>query len=262
MFEDEDGDGEIDGVEIIDDSKNGYIKVSGSYPTCGCECSMTIGAFKDIKGEYTFIEFEERSCSWTKKISSNKQLELLFPDSFGISEFIPDIDENNIEKAVFYLKMEIPRFGTDTKVSIELIPFGINEKSERLMTFQYSENKGYVNCKSLYRIRDMVSEIENETTIDYILSKQFDNIQQNDKQVIEKSIGEDSSRFKSFDELSDYLIGLKEAFDYFNLIENSSVILAWDKTAGRFYIKEKIKTSNSINFINFLKENSYWSPMC
>jgi hypothetical protein len=34
LLEDMDGDGKVDG-DIVDDTKNGYLSVSGSYPTCG-----------------------------------------------------------------------------------------------------------------------------------------------------------------------------------------------------------------------------------
>ncbi|MBN1638701.1 MAG: hypothetical protein JW866_07030, partial [Ignavibacteriales bacterium] len=126
MFEDYDEDGKIDYDELIDDSKNGYLKISGSYPTCGCSCTHTVGAYKGNDGKYTFVEEEEWTCSWTKTISSNKDLSEIFPNNFGINTFIPRAEntiDNNV--ALFYLDIEIPRVGTDTEVSIKVIPFGL-----------------------------------------------------------------------------------------------------------------------------------------
>ena len=38
--------------EIIDDCSNGYLKVSGVWPTCGCGCSSIVGAYKKTDGSY------------------------------------------------------------------------------------------------------------------------------------------------------------------------------------------------------------------
>ncbi len=86
-FVDEDGNGKPD-CTIIDDSKNGYLQVSGSYPECGCECTSTVGAYVNKSGEYIFLQSEIFTCSWEKRIYSNKNLNELLPKDFDISTFI------------------------------------------------------------------------------------------------------------------------------------------------------------------------------
>ncbi|MDH5599053.1 MAG: hypothetical protein OEY34_08010, partial [Cyclobacteriaceae bacterium] len=44
--------------ERVDDAKNGYVHISGSWPTCGCSCSSTAGAYKNEKGEYILLKNE------------------------------------------------------------------------------------------------------------------------------------------------------------------------------------------------------------
>ena len=53
-FEDMDEDGSPD-FDKIDDSKNGYLKISGSFPTCGCTCASAVAAYKNAAGSYTAL---------------------------------------------------------------------------------------------------------------------------------------------------------------------------------------------------------------
>jgi len=87
MFEDGDEDGKVDYDKIIDDSINGYLKVSGSFPTCGCYCSNTIGAYKTHSDKYTFVKKSVWGCSWKKEITSNDSLSKIFPINFETNGF-------------------------------------------------------------------------------------------------------------------------------------------------------------------------------
>ena len=53
-FEDMDEDGKPD-FTAVDDSRNGYLQISGDWPTCGCGCTSTVAAFKNHSGKYTFL---------------------------------------------------------------------------------------------------------------------------------------------------------------------------------------------------------------
>jgi len=55
MFEDNDEDGKPD-FKKIDDSKNGYLKIFGVTPPCGCACNATVGAYKQKDGKYSFLQ--------------------------------------------------------------------------------------------------------------------------------------------------------------------------------------------------------------
>lgn len=129
-FEDMDDDGKPD-YDGIDDSRNGYLKISGSWPTCGCGCATTVAAFKDNAGKYTFLKKSESNCNWEHIISSNRPMEEILPEGFGIKSFITNEEIPSVENAIFYYDMEIPQFGTDTKISIYLIPFGLVMKSKK-----------------------------------------------------------------------------------------------------------------------------------
>ncbi len=251
--------------EIIDDSKNGYLKVSGSAPPCGCTCSSTVGAYRQSNGTYTLLTEEKWGCSWTTKIASNRELASVFPENLGITTFIPkaNIGLDN-EYALFYLDIEIPRKGTDTKLTINPIPFGIYKKSNTVLSFEFSENtaKGYNTYTLLYRIKTITKTIENEQTLEFIADGQFGKISENDRKIIEKNIGQDDSQFKSYDELKEYISELKLIYDYYSLIEHETIILGWNREKGRFFIKEKGNHAKSKSFKEFLIENEYWAAVC
>jgi len=261
MFEDMNDDGKPD-FEKIDDSKNGYLKISGGWPTCGCSCSSTVGAFKNQKGEYVLLQSDEVLCSWEKNNSSNKVLKDILPVNFGIKSFISQQIIDKVNKSIFYLDIEIPRVGTDTKVKIELIPFGLKAEGNEIICYEYRENEQNSNCKSLYRLKDIANDIKDNNTIELLLSGDFDKISQTDNNVINKAIGNDFSRFESKEEIQLYLIELKQIYDIYLMLESMELILGWNRQESRFFIKEKGDKPEKVTFKGFLSRNNYWSPMC
>jgi hypothetical protein len=131
MFEDIDDDGKVDYDEIIDDSKNGYLKVSGSWPTCGCNCENTIGAYKTSSNDYIFVKEYLWGCSWEKGLDLSDSASIIFPFDFEVNGFFQSQIENLDHIAYFYLDFDIPRKGTDTKVFIKPIPLGIKVESKK-----------------------------------------------------------------------------------------------------------------------------------
>lgn len=160
------------------------------------------------------------------------------------------------QNATFYIDLEIPRKGTDTKATIKLIPFGLNIRSKKNIEFTYSERNG--NPKSLYYISKIVSEIKNTKTLKYILSNEFDKVSNYDIKLINKLIN-DSNYSKS--DLVHHLKELKRKYDLYTQIKHQMLVLGWDQEKGTFYIKEKVETIKEISFLEFLKKREYWSPM-
>ncbi|MCD4725901.1 MAG: hypothetical protein K8R63_13770 [Bacteroidales bacterium] len=264
MIEDVDEDGTLDFDEIINDSKNGYLKVAVSWPTCGCNCIETVGAYKGSDGNYTILKKEEWGCSWVDRISSNRKLLSIFPENFGINTFIPDRNiriEGNY--ALFYLDIEIPRIGTDTKVTIKTIPFGMVMENNDILCFGIFQKESFSNCNhAFYKIGSIARKIQNEQTLDFIINDQFEKISTHDMDIIKKTIGDNYSDFKSLSELRMCLKELKQTHDLYSLIEHETLLLGWNKEKSRFYIKEKGNHPKSMTFMEFLIENRYWSVGC
>lgn len=260
-FEDMNDDGVPD-FKKIDDSKNGYLQISGSWPTCGCSCSSTVGAYKNSKGKYVLLQSDRVLCSWERRISSNKNLSEILPKDFGINEFTIEKINNTFGYSIFFFEIEIPRIGTDTKVKIELVPFGLKPEEKKLGCFSYKELERFSNCKSLYEIERIARKIESDETIDHILSGNFEKISENDYDIVEGAIGTSSSRFDSKAELQKYCFELEEIFKIYQSLDCLEIVLGWNREESKFYVKEKKGSPSNISFREFLKTNKYWSPNC
>lgn len=262
MFEDSDGDGKVDYDEIIDDSKNGYLKVSGTYPTCGCTCESTIAAYKTNSDTYVFVDKNSWNCSWRKNITSSKSLNKIFPFDFESDGFFSKKIENARHHATFYLDIEIPKTGTDTKVSIKMIPFGLHIKSTKNIEFGYSEALGYSSISHYPTlIYNIVKDLQDEETLNHLLNSRFDEISNHDMKLINESVN-DKNYFKNNVELIKYLKELKCKYDLYTKIKHESLVLGWNREKGIFYIKTKGSSPKKVSFLNFLKTAEYWSAMC
>jgi len=254
--------------DIIDDYANGYLMISGSWPTCGCGCSTTVAAYKDSWGNYTLLEQEYWSCSWVRKLSSDRDLSKVLPEGFGIGVFAPELKSKNAKYAHFYTEAVLPRIGTDTKIILKTIPLGLYIENKNLLANgieerSWSEGENYSpNYKALYGIGEIVYWLEDSKTIEFILNNQFDNIKEKDLASIDKNLGY-YEELKSRDDLRKGIIEIKQIYDnYYTMIEYDSVLLGWDRKNARFYIKEKIKRQTNYSFFEFLKKTEFWTAIC
>lgn len=261
MFEDMDDDGHVDYDEIVDDSKNGYLYISGTWPACGCGCSSTVAAYKSTKGDYTFIEKESWNCSWQYHVSSNKNLDAILPKQL-LNKFFSEPIENYENQAMFYLNIDIPQIGTDTKIYLLPIPFGLHIKSNNVITYAIGESEGYANCKSLHGIKNIVANMQDKQTLTYLTNNEFEKIGEHDIQLINNSIGNDDSRFNSKSDLLVNLKSIEKVYKAYLQIAHEYIVLGWDRTNARFYIKETGNQVEKISFEAFLLKFEYWQAMC
>jgi hypothetical protein len=261
-LEDVDEDGKIDYDELVDDSRNGYLKISGAWPTCGCNCVDVVGAYRDGNGNYTFLEQERWGCEWINQVSSNRELKDVFPEDWGLQRFIPGLTEDRSDKARFFVEVEVPRIGTDTRVSIQLIPFGFNYGNEGSLSFGYSEKDPQAGTRSLFNINMLARKFQDEKTFDYLLQEQFDAISAADRAHIEVYLGERWGQFESMEELALHFQDLKRTYDLYSQLKHESLTLGWNRAQGRFFVKEKGSAPKALSFKEFLLENEYWTARC
>ena len=246
------------GLEIIDDTKNGYLEVCGTYPTCGCYCSSYAGAYKDLNNNYTILQSNEVPCNWTKSTSSNKELATILPNHFGLRTFSSAQIIPQLANPAFYFNFTIPRKGTDTRVNIELIPFGLNIKGTGAWLYSYNENLG--KPKSITSIQSIANSIKDDKTLDYLISGSLDSIAPIDLKIIKANSTTDN--ISSTKELGKTLEELKKIYTAYLTIEHAYIILSWDKENAVFIIKEKGEKPASKSFKTFLLQGSYWAAMC
>jgi hypothetical protein len=244
---------------IIDDSKNGYIQVSGSWPTCGCGCSSTVGAYKKINGDYVFLIADESYCDSQESFSSDRPFDSIMPNNFGIQTFIENFKSHEDDTlAIFYLKVNIPQKGTETIVSINLVPFGLNQKNQGILSYEISQNR-FSNYN--YEIINFVSNLKNETTLDLIMTGDYSKISKNDFKELQSCIGEDHN-FLTIDQIRAYFKKLYYCYKLYESLRFINITFDFDRTSGHFYIKSTSGKPEKYDFKTFLIKNKYWSPSC
>jgi hypothetical protein len=247
---------------VIDDSENGFLKIDGGFPPGGCECSQEVGAFTNNDGTYTTVDQEFWNCQWIDMVKSNRDLKEVFPEDFGIGTFIPNAKLPFENRAMFYVRAEVPRVGTDLKVTIQTIPFGLNIEGENGFCFGYRQNEDYSNCKYVSSIRTLGYRSYSSEVIKNIINGNYDGIPDDCVKIIENSIGDEMPfLLDSFDEFGNYLKFVQIAYKYYQKLKYDYVILAWDVKKSRFYIKEKHKIEEKYNFKEFVSNSCYWSPI-
>lgn len=253
-------DGEIQAATIIDDAADGYLKVEGSYPTCGCACGTTVGAYKDQKGQFTFLNYSLWTCDWTNTLMSNRPLKEVLPDKFSLREFAPQYKiMKRGQPAVFFLNMEIPQKGTDTKVSLGLVPFGMDIR-EHFLVYSYSEREMGLNHKSIPEIKIMAQNIQNPKSLELLMKGKEEDISAVDKAVMEETLA-DMDIYGLFN-LRAELEPLWFKYELYLSVEYDALILGWDRAAARFFIKERIPAGPKKSFLAFLAEAPYFVYMC
>lgn len=255
----ENADGRMD---IIDDVANGYVQVSAEWPPCGCNCKVTAAAFKSSDGSYTIMHMEEWGCSWTRRVAAYPPLHVIFPEDLTIAAFIPPADgETGDGTAWFYLDAGLPRVGTDVKLTIRTIPFGMRMESQGLLAYGYAEADGASNCTMLFRIRDMAEHLD-EAALETVMAGRLDLLSPEAGAAVRSVIGDDASRFRSVEDLSGHLKRLWRIYDLYCRIEHEWVVLAWEREKATFYIRDRGPAVTPPSFREFLLREQYWSPEC
>ncbi len=263
QFEDKDGDGKLDKVEIIDDAENGFLKVSGAIGTCGCHCNKAIAAFKDKSGNYTFLEQETSDCSWLHKVSSSRNLVDILPENFGIQSFIPNLKDTLSKEALFYLDFNIPQHGTATEVSLKIIPIGMHMESDNLLVYRISEDDATAHVQELNVIPELLTTLSSKS-MNLILNNQLDKLCKQDIDLINTKLKKNNKEL-TIDSFGQQLRILKKKYNLYVSIEHKSILLKWDKEKAKFYIYKKGDAVKPITFKAFLINKNilkYWMAIC
>ncbi|WP_273568632.1 hypothetical protein [Maribacter halichondriae] len=253
--------------DIVDETKNGYLKIAFTEQGCGCYYETTIGAYKNSIGNFTTLKMDWDGCGSRKTLSSNKGLTPILPEDFGLQTFLPKSKETEyqITSAVFYLEAEIPRKGTDTRLNLSYIPFGIQmAPKNNILAYEYKQisEHGRTNFLYSYALKSMLRKISDENTAQCILERSIDDIVPEDKKLVEKLYGENKP-FRGIDELAAQIHQLKTIYEIAKDIEYESVILGWDRDKARFYIREKIKNEASeLSFLEFVRQLPFLMAVC
>ncbi|MCB9654409.1 MAG: hypothetical protein H6729_09810 [Deltaproteobacteria bacterium] len=121
----------------IRDFRHGYVHVAGSYPTCGCSCAATAAAFKRSNGTYRVLSFETWGCEWKSVLGG--EWDAVLPANLR-RELAPELEGYEGE-ALFILRAELPRRGTDVILTVDPIPLGMRLKCANGICISMSETE-------------------------------------------------------------------------------------------------------------------------
>lgn len=240
-------------------AKNGYLSISGSWPTCGCGCTSTAAGFKDSKGNFTILRYDFWSCEDKfSGIYASRKLEEVMPEGFGLNSFSDQKIETS-GNSYFHLLADIPAKGTDTKITLELFPLGMSAKSKNGLSYN-SENV-IVKDNGFYNIVSILENIENQKQLDGMLSNQYSGLPNAILNAIKENTGTDQT-FTSQEDFHNSLLFLQEYYKAYSKLNYTEIILAWNKETARFSIKSKSGSPKKMTFLEFLRETAFYSPKC
>lgn len=247
-----------------------YLSISGNFPTCDCYCSSTIKAFGDTEN-YTLIMQEENGCDMSSGIHSNKSIySILPPELFSLESFTNDGKIfSKIDFAIYTLNVEIPVYGDKIFVYLTLIPFGNFIRHPSLILPSTIRLEGSSNnSQVLVKTKEIISKLTDDSTIDHLLNKKFDEISVDDKNILKSEINEEGPwPVKSLDELSETLFHLKNIYDINNQVDFTSFSLKWNGDTNRFEFlniqKDDFKENAKFqSFKEFILMGKYFIPTC
>jgi hypothetical protein len=246
---------------LVDDSKNGYLFLRGSWPTCGCSCENTIGAYKKKDNTYILLKKEIWTCSWKNGLYSNVDLAKILPAGFGLKSFTEkgDVPKVVFNDGQFYFDVEIPHVGTETKLEIKLIPFGINAKCPGGLCYSFEEQSG--QTKYLQYLKEFVNKVKSNESLMLILANRSKEMDATDLKLL-NSIIKNSGENYNMAELEMDLKNIFFIYKTWQKLYYTTVILKWDRESGRFIIKEKKGQILKLDFLEFLKNAPWYSPAC
>ncbi len=254
---------------VIDDSKNGYLKIEHTAEGCGCYSETTIAAYKEVDGGYTILQTDWDGCGWRKKFLSNKALKTVLPEDLDLATFMPKA-KNNLgygSNALLYLEPEIPKIGTDTRVTLAFIPFGLSLKgNDSILSFSGYEKQSFEDKQPDHRyhgsLRSAIRQLQDSTSLKHVLNQELDRISSEDRKIIDNLIVSENE-VQSFEIFGTFIHQLEDYYKVYKTIEYDTVILGWNRETGRFYIKDRMKrTGKALSFLEFVRQLPYLVAIC
>lgn len=239
--------------DCIDDAKNGYLLIKGSWPTCGCGCEVEVGAYKNSNGKYSILSFNTWTCEQTSFLNSNVPIDSILPSHLSLKTFAPKSTFDSV--SYFYLNVKIPRVGTDTKSTIKMYPIGMVGKGNDGLAIK--EHSPKLISRNLKYIIDALSEYELHLFL-------YNELYEIDKKIKDKVISKISTREDNLtlEKFTEYLKYIESIYNQYNQLEYTQIIMSWNRLTGRFEIKEKLSPPKKMSLESFIKESEFYSPNC
>jgi hypothetical protein len=240
---------------IVDDAGNGFLHIAGSWPTCGCSCASTVGAYRKADDTYVFLKREVWSCANRFALDGSPALETLLPVGLSLATFTGGQSVYSGDEGHFYLDIGIPRKGTLTEARIRLVPLGLFPEGNNGLCFSFEEDTA--RTRYLYALREFAMTDPSQKAIHCILDGEFDALSAADRHKLDETMGTWNRAG-----LREVLTRLYTTWKIHQALRFTTVHMLWDRVEGRFRISDTGGSVKSLSFIEFLKQSDYYSPAC
>ncbi|MEL6851905.1 MAG: hypothetical protein AAFP92_25585, partial [Bacteroidota bacterium] len=208
VMDEEMGSGEFD--EKIDAAAQGYLRISGGWPTCGCNCTSTAGAYRKADGSYLLLSQEQWPCSYRNIAQSSENWDRILPEGFGIKTFLSEGGEEVSlpDQSMLRLQFEIPQKGTQTQLDLKWIPLGLQFPSSPLIGTSMDQD---LHSTYLGDFWELVESVKVGESLMAMKDNRPDEISQEDRQPYTEALQELSA-----EEIADYLGTLFQAYQIYS----------------------------------------------
>ena len=224
---------ESEEAKIINDFKNGYREVSGNFPTCGCFCKSAATYFVGKDRRKLFLSTFFESCDQIFSFKSSTPFLDLLPAEFSLKSFLQESSGKQDKESYFFIKVELPRKGTDLILELEFLQAGKKKECPRYLCFDNSSSElpsEFMNRPEIIRTAKTEKEL-----LQFIGSKH------EKAQVIEH---------------------LKMLYQSSKQVKYKRVILKWDKKQFKFKVKKKVPAEPYKDFLDFSRKVPFFTPAC
>ena len=227
---------------ITYDIPNGYVETSGitdADPPFMNECEAKAAAFKDAKGQYTYVKYDLYYCRYYEESTASRDIKDVMPEGFGLDSFVG----HHVEKpstVSFLLTFDIPKIGTEMDIHLKILPFGLAPNDVNGLTYKQTRKVSEFE-KPLRCFREIAQDVDNATLL-LAAEGKYDKIPPQQKQRFIKEIKVIKESGNGKVSIKDILLianDLKKMYDIYSSLECVQMTLKWNKQTARFEIKSK-----------------------
>ncbi len=128
------------------------------------------------------------------------------------------------------------------------------------LTMSYGQEQA--TCSQVWTVRTLAQNFSDPRSLEYLLAGTFEKMPADDRMQVDNQLGDGPGVMEARIELQRALARLKQVYELWQAVEYDTIVLGWDRKAARFFVKEKVRSSRSTSFRDFLVEGVYWSPAC
>jgi len=240
--------------------KNGYLSISGGWPTCGCGCEATLAAFKDAQKAYTFVRWEDWNCAQEFGLYTSRAIEDVLPKDFSLNSFVSKENAaiNFQSNSYFYIEAQLPIYGTDVPVKLKPLPLGMVGSSKNGLV--YNTQSIEILDRAAANLRNIANVLESEEQLGWLRTNNLNKLPKELQERIDKILKQHYQyTWAKFHAL------LEQAYVAYNVyiqLDFEEAVLGWDRTSARFFLKSKSKKPKLKTFLEFLRTTKTYEVIC